>query len=468
MFRYLLIYVFVLLVIPEVKSQTSVFNDTIPYGNILDENLIISVYNRDYPKALQFINKGAKVNTRDYSGFTPLIYAIEKKDVKIVELLLSYGADANQKPTNYRNAPPLIMAAKLGYTDIASLLLKYKADVTVSDYIGASALHYAALYNDTIMAHLLLNYEVNTNEITLEGETPLLLAAYNGSNQVFDILLNNLAKVELNDNKGYTPLMAAAQNGHYYIALKLIENWADINWQNKRGFSALSLAIANGYGDIAELLILNGANVNEQNTLSLNPLGIAKSFNKKTISDSLKGWEAKPNYLPYFVGFSPEIAILFNDKDMLAGISIAKTDLKYNFELAAHYYFRPTAIPVFKKTGENTYFQYWERRHRVGLSLSKSFSFYTGNYQSAGGFIGTSFDMHFGNYRGTTMSINQGLYPSPYVGFYYKSNELVTKLSCNYTNYKTNGLTNWYVGFSVMYRLFAKPEKINKYLNITE
>ena len=96
MIRFILLYIFVFTGCSFAFGQS---NDTIPYGNVLDENLLISVYNHDYSKVVQFVRKGAKVNAVDDSGFTPLIYAIANKDVPIVEFLLSNGADANLAPT---------------------------------------------------------------------------------------------------------------------------------------------------------------------------------------------------------------------------------------------------------------------------------------------------------------------------------------------------------------------------------
>ena len=468
MSRFLIFYIYVFIAIQATAGQTSSFRDTIPYGNILDENLLISVYNQDYTKALQYIKKGAKVNTTDNSGYTPLIYAIGNKDLQIINLLLSNGADVNLIPLNDRDPSPLIMTAKLGYTDIASLLLKNKANVSAGDYLGAKALHYAALYNDTVLTQLLLEYHANVNDTTNEGETPLFIAAYNGSNQVFEMLMQQNSDLEFSDNKGFTPLMVASQNGHYNIVLRLLQNWADVNRQNHKGFSALSMAIANGYGDIVDLLRLNGANVNEQNTLSLNPRGLARAFHQTAIADSLKSSGAKLNYLPYFIGFCPEIEVLFNNKDLITGVSFAKIDLKYQLELAMHYYFRTSAVTVLQKSNDNSFTQYWERRHRIGLSLSKSLTIYTDNNKSAGFYLGSSYDLHFGFYRGTTIPIQQGFYLSPFIGVFYKNNSILTKLSCNYTNYQIKGLTNWYAGFSMMYRLWTKPQKFNKDLKLIE
>jgi len=360
------------------------------------------------------------------------------------------------------------MAAKLGYTDISRLLLKYKANVSTHDYKGAEALHYAAFYNDTILTQMLLDHDANPNDTTNDGETPLFLAAYNGSYQTFAMLLNRDVNVNWSDHKGYTSLMVASQNGHYPIALKLLQNWAEVNRQNKYGFSALSLAIANGYSDIADLLRLNGANVNEKNSLSLNPRGIAKAFRQKAIADSIKSSGGKPNYLPFFVGFCPEIQVLFNDKDLITGVSFARLDLKYHLELGIHYYFRPSAVTILQKTAENSYAQYWERRHRIGLSVSKSFDFFTDDHQAAGILLGTSYDMHFGYYRGTTIPIQQGFYLSPFAGLRYRNKAFVTKLTFNYTHYQIKGLTNWYVGFSMMYQLWTKQGKFNKELKLIE
>ncbi|MBY0459241.1 MAG: ankyrin repeat domain-containing protein, partial [Gemmataceae bacterium] len=50
------------------------------------------------------LDKGMPVDARDRNGFTPLIWAANRKSVKLVEFLLSRGADVNAKTTTLYNS----------------------------------------------------------------------------------------------------------------------------------------------------------------------------------------------------------------------------------------------------------------------------------------------------------------------------------------------------------------------------
>ena len=50
------------------------------------------------------LDAGAPVDSRDAGGYTPLIWATNRGAVKLIELLLARGADANAKTTEKNNA----------------------------------------------------------------------------------------------------------------------------------------------------------------------------------------------------------------------------------------------------------------------------------------------------------------------------------------------------------------------------
>lgn len=94
------------------------------------ETALADVVIEDYLTAAQFlIEQGADVNTPDYSGATPLMYAAQLGYQDIVKLLLDSGADVNREDD--LEETPLFKSARSGYAEICDMLLL--AGATVKD-----------------------------------------------------------------------------------------------------------------------------------------------------------------------------------------------------------------------------------------------------------------------------------------------------------------------------------------------
>ena len=104
---------------------------------------------RDKLPATEFlISKGADVNA-SASGETALGWAVYKKDVRLVELLLDHGARVDAKTHDGRT--PLLMliseSSCLGKNErLAEVLVQHGADVNARDEYNSSPLGYAERY----------------------------------------------------------------------------------------------------------------------------------------------------------------------------------------------------------------------------------------------------------------------------------------------------------------------------------
>ena len=105
------------------------------------------------------IAKGAKVDTKDKNGRTPLHGAIARDRKEIAELLIDKGADVNAKSDD--DWTPLHYAAANGHKEIAELLITKGADVNAKSDDGSTPLDWA---NDKETASLLRKHGGKTGE----------------------------------------------------------------------------------------------------------------------------------------------------------------------------------------------------------------------------------------------------------------------------------------------------------------
>lgn len=84
------------------------------------------------------LDKGADINKIKYSNLSALTFAVENRHKKVVELLLDNGANPNTRDV-HNSETPLMLAAKNGEFEIATLLIKSGADISVKNSKGKTA-----------------------------------------------------------------------------------------------------------------------------------------------------------------------------------------------------------------------------------------------------------------------------------------------------------------------------------------
>jgi ankyrin repeat protein len=155
-------------------------------------------------------------------------------------------------------------AAMRGDREAVRAAVARKADVTLAQADGSTALHWAAERDDLDMADVLLKAGARVGAQTREGVTPLQLAATNGSAPMIARLLKAGADVNaLLTPAGDTALMLAAKTGRSDAMRVLSDGGANVNAQETwGGTTALMWAVAEHHVDAAKVLIAAGADVN--------------------------------------------------------------------------------------------------------------------------------------------------------------------------------------------------------------
>jgi ankyrin repeat protein len=178
-------------------------------------------------RALGFERMLANASTPLLWGRQPLLnWAIDGGHLRMVELLVSHGAEVNpfDPPVAWPESPPLHEAIASKRFDIAELLIKHGAKVDAQDYDGYTALHRAVLYRNVAGVRFLLEHRASV-QTSLDyyavrsshpnGDprtffTPLHTAAKYESPELVALLLAHGASLKARDAQGRNPTDVAA------------------------------------------------------------------------------------------------------------------------------------------------------------------------------------------------------------------------------------------------------------------
>jgi ankyrin repeat protein len=148
---------------------------------------------------------------------------------------------------NERNVQaPLMLAAKCGHTEIATLLLDRGADVNWTVH-SISALRYAVEAGQEPVARVLLERGIDVDSLDMfDNTTALIDAATIGDEALVSLLLGYGADTELFGD--HSALMCASEAGHLGVVRMLLAKGAHVGHECPNcGMTALTLAMANGH-----------------------------------------------------------------------------------------------------------------------------------------------------------------------------------------------------------------------------
>jgi ankyrin repeat protein len=218
----------------------------------------------------------ADVNAQAENGRTPLMLAVEKGVVPVAAALLAHGADPNiicrprQGWTDRTTTgAPLHFAVTRGDEAMVALLLTNRADLTLRNPLGESALDIAAILGKPGIVRQLIAAGANVNAVSsAQGDgTPLHLATLGGYREIVALLLEHGANPNVTANlsrSGVTPLMSAAALGNSEIASLLLKHKADPNLTDSSGNTALLNAVQKQSPATVRALLAGGANPDTQ------------------------------------------------------------------------------------------------------------------------------------------------------------------------------------------------------------
>ena len=241
-----------------------------PHININSKNtsgstaLMVAIENTRDEVVKALINKGANVNAADNKGWTPLLFAAQEGYLKIVQALLSAPEiDINARKPSVGTA--LMVAVDNGKDDVVKALIDYNANANIADKHGWTPLILAAKKGYlTITKTLLSAPNIDIDARKPDVGTALMVAADNGEDDIVKVLIDHGADVNITDDDNWTPLIWAAEQGYLPIVKTLLSApQIDINAKRINGKTALYLPVICGDTRMVETLIEHGADINQ-------------------------------------------------------------------------------------------------------------------------------------------------------------------------------------------------------------
>ncbi|KAK9444531.1 Ankyrin repeat protein [Metarhizium brunneum] len=235
---------------------------------------------------------------------TPLIYAIEREEKRLIDLLLDAEGVNVAKPDLYGRTP-LSYAAGKGDLVLTRRLLPHYTDTRLVDNHGSEAirhidkmdaahrtpLSYAAAAGSKEVVELLLSHRnVKASRRDVYRQSPLSWAAAAGSKEVVELLLSQHGvHVDQADDNGQSPLAkAAAAGSKEVVELLLSQRRVEANHEDKEGRTPLSIAAAAGSKEVVELLLSQRrVKANHKDKEGRTPLSIAAAAGSKEVVELL-------------------------------------------------------------------------------------------------------------------------------------------------------------------------------------
>lgn len=178
-------------------------------------NLIDAIQKNDHELARQLIEKKIDINLRDKTGKTPLIHAVRKNHLPLVQSLIDAGAYINAQDGIINSDTALILSTTHGYHDISHLLLQYDdIDVDVINSAGKTALINAIKQGTDIKTIEILLNKSNANH-SIDPTAPLLSALERCDIEIITLLVNYGANV--NHPKITADFIDTAASKHFKV-----------------------------------------------------------------------------------------------------------------------------------------------------------------------------------------------------------------------------------------------------------
>ncbi|KAF3406321.1 Ankyrin repeat and protein kinase domain-containing protein 1 [Talaromyces pinophilus] len=204
---------------------------------------------------------GAPLEVTDERGWTALMIAAWNKYCEILQLLIARGADVDARDYRKRTALHNLAAWEQSNldNDVLDLLLSHIRDVDAQDQRGRTPLHWACATGKlSLVKRLLLNPHgpmASISSVDTQSRHPVHVAVAHSQYEVVQLLLLHRVNFHAASDDGWTPLHIACDRGDESIVLLLLKKGAKMDTTLLNGDTPLHLAVRSGHTKVVEVLL---------------------------------------------------------------------------------------------------------------------------------------------------------------------------------------------------------------------
>jgi ankyrin repeat protein len=125
------------------------------------------------------------IDSKNESGYTPLILACYKRNNSVAKMLIEKGCDINYVS---EMGSALMACSVNGNNEIALFLLNNNCNVNLTDGNGTTALMYAVQFGNIELVKALLAAKADKSKLDKNGKTAFEYAVFSGNNEITNLL----------------------------------------------------------------------------------------------------------------------------------------------------------------------------------------------------------------------------------------------------------------------------------------
>ena len=158
----------------------------------------------------------------DCDKTTALMISVESGNWEITKLLIEAGAKINT--VNSGGFTPLHLAALHGSSDVANILIENGAEIDAVNHDGQTPLHVASSNVCIKMIKILVDHGANLEKPDKNGSTALLLAAKAGQSDILKEIIKLGGEIDTIDKDDHSPLYFTVERNHLKCLKTLLKS----------------------------------------------------------------------------------------------------------------------------------------------------------------------------------------------------------------------------------------------------